>query len=596
MNKRTILALVLISLIFILWDDYLVLVGLGPKESDLVEETTPILTNGEQRHEIASPTDMVAPSLSAPDRNSMIETIPGDAVTPDIVVTTTDELEQFIIVETETFRARLTTYGVGLTSYIIKPERLYIQEEVELIPADSRPRPFYRFWTYDGPIDTDKLKFRFGNAMFSNGSTIRVESGRERQVSFVTNLSNNSELEVIYTFTGDGFGFTYEVKTSGLSNAWVRPDAEIYWKGGLADTESGAKHKLYGTAGYSMANVYYSGDVLEKLKLDPKETVIEEMTSGQTKWGSVRTKYFLAALIPQGGMGTGASMESVFDSTFVGKEHPNLMGVGIKIPLKGGDPSLPVYVYLGPLDDKILIQVEPTLELAMTWGVGIGFFDAILSPLSRAILWTLKSIHKAIPNYGVCVILLSIIIKIVIWPLTRKSYQSMAAMQRLQPQMQALRDKHGKDQQRLQREIMQLYKSEKVNPMGGCLPMLLQMPLLYALFTIFRATIEFRGAPFVFWIQDLSMPDAIMQLPFNIPLYGAHVTILPVIMGITTFFQSKATMTDPNQKMMLYFMPIFMTLIFNNFPSGLTLYYTLFNIWTLLQQKYTATRQTASKS
>ena len=123
--------------------------------------------------------------------------------------------------------------------------------------------------------------------------------------------------------------------------------------------------------------------------------------------------------------------------------------------------------------------------------------------------------------------------------------------------------------------------------MLGCLPIMLQMPLLFALFNIFRSTIEFRNAPFMLWITDLSKPDIIFHLPFSLPLYGAHVTVLPIIMGVTTFFQSRMTMTDPNQKMMLYFMPVFMTLIFNNFPSGLTFYYTLFNVLTLLQQKIT---------
>ncbi|MBT7617641.1 MAG: membrane protein insertase YidC, partial [Calditrichaeota bacterium] len=190
-------------------------------------------------------------------------------------------------------------------------------------------------------------------------------------------------------------------------------------------------------------------------------------------------------------------------------------------------------------------------------------------------------------NYGICIIIFSILVKLVIWPLTRKSYQSMAAMGKLKPEMDALRAKYKDDAQKLNKEIMALYKTNKVNPMGGCLPMLLQMPLLYALFIVFRATIEFRGAPFMLWINDLSRPDIVMELPFSLPLYGAHIALLPLVMGITSFLQSKSTITDPNQKMMVYGMPIFMTLIFNQFPSGLTLYYTLFNVWTLVQQKIT---------
>jgi YidC/Oxa1 family membrane protein insertase len=132
--------------------------------------------------------------------------------------------------------------------------------------------------------------------------------------------------------------------------------------------------------------------------------------------------------------------------------------------------------------------------------------------------------------------------------------------------------------------MMKLYKDEKINPMGGCLPMLLQLPLLYGLFMVFRSTIEFRQAPFTLWIHDLSMPDFIFPLGFHLPLYGDHFAVLPVLMAVTTFYQSKSTMTDPNQKAMLYMMPVMMLLIFNTLPSGLNLYYSLFNIWTLIQQ------------
>ena len=124
--------------------------------------------------------------------------------------------------------------------------------------------------------------------------------------------------------------------------------------------------------------------------------------------------------------------------------------------------------------------------------------------------------------------------------------------------------------------------------MGGCLPMVIQMPLLFGLFIIFRTTIELRGQGFIFWITDLSAPDTIYAFPggFSLPIYGDSVNILPLVMGITMFFQQKMTVTDPKQKMMVYFMPIFLTLLFNSFPSGLNLYYALFNFLTILQQKY----------
>jgi YidC/Oxa1 family membrane protein insertase len=132
---------------------------------------------------------------------------------------------------------------------------------------------------------------------------------------------------------------------------------------------------------------------------------------------------------------------------------------------------------------------------------------------------------------------------------------------------------------------MELYKERGVNPAAGCIPMLLQMPILYGLFIVFRSTIEFRQAPFLGWISDLSQPDTILHLPFSIPLYGSGVGLLPIVMGVSQFYMSRATMSDPNQKAMLYIMPVMMTVLFNNFPSGLTLYYTLFNIWAIVEQR-----------
>ena len=160
-------------------------------------------------------------------------------------------------------------------------------------------------------------------------------------------------------------------------------------------------------------------------------------------------------------------------------------------------------------------------------------------------------------------------------------------MQELQPQLQKLQQKHKKDPQRLNREMMGLYKKHGVNPLGGCLPMLLQMPLLMALFVVFRTTIEFRGQPFILWITDLSKPDVIFSLPFNIPVYGDGVAILPLLMGATLFLtmkMSSATM-DKSQKPIMYFMNGFFILLFNGFPSGLNLYYTTYNIMSFFQQR-----------
>tara|TARA_Y200000002_G_C22354623_1_gene526482 strand:+ start:16 stop:633 length:618 start_codon:yes stop_codon:yes gene_type:complete len=196
--------------------------------------------------------------------------------------------------------------------------------------------------------------------------------------------------------------------------------------------------------------------------------------------------------------------------------------------------------------------------------------------------------HDYIPNYGVVLIVFSLLVKILVYPLTKKSYQSTSAMQEIQPEVNKLREKFKNNPQKLNQATMQLYKTKGVNPLGGCLPMLLQMPLLFALFQVFRTTIELRNEPFIWWIKDLSAPDVIINLPFSIPLYGDHIAFLPILMALSTYVQQKMMsggIQQPQQKMMQNVMMVFFFLIFNNFPSGLNLYYTLFNVLTIAQQK-----------
>jgi YidC/Oxa1 family membrane protein insertase len=160
----------------------------------------------------------------------------------------------------------------------------------------------------------------------------------------------------------------------------------------------------------------------------------------------------------------------------------------------------------------------------------------------------------------------------------------MSEMQYFQPKIAELREKYKDDPQRMQKEMMRFYKEHGINPLGGCLPMLLQMPLLVALFILFRSTIQLRGQPFVLWITDLSQPDT-LSLGFNLPFLGDTIHVLPILMGITMIWQSKMSMTDPKQKMLSYIMPFFLTFIFYSFPSGLNLYYSLFNLFSMVQTK-----------
>ena len=189
----------------------------------------------------------------------------------------------------------------------------------------------------------------------------------------------------------------------------------------------------------------------------------------------------------------------------------------------------------------------------------------------------LLALYKVFPNYGVVIIIFSILVKVVVYPLTHKSYTASAEMQKLQPKIAALRERHKDDPQKLNRATMRLYKEHGVSPLGGCLPMLVQMPVFIALYRTLSSMIELRQAEFVWWLTDLSRPDPLK--------------VLPILMGLTSFIQQKMMMKDPKQKAMVYIMPVFMTFIFLRFASGLVLYWTMFNVLSAVQQFVTERRK-----
>ena len=240
-------------------------------------------------------------------------------------------------------------------------------------------------------------------------------------------------------------------------------------------------------------------------------------------------------------------------------------------------------LYIGPLEYNRIKRLGNNLDQIMNFGW------AFIRPISKGVHWFLLFLYKYIPNYGYVLLVFSVAVKILVYPLTKKSYVSTKKMQAVQPMLSDLREKYKNDQRKFAQAQMSLFKEHGVNPLSGCIPILLQMPLLFALFTVFRSSIELRGAPFILWIKDLSRPDAVFDLGINVPLYGSQVAILPILMGVTMFIQMKSTPTPQSgaqQKYMMYFMNGFFVLIFNQFPSGLVLYYTLFNVLTVLQQKY----------
>jgi YidC/Oxa1 family membrane protein insertase len=235
-------------------------------------------------------------------------------------------------------------------------------------------------------------------------------------------------------------------------------------------------------------------------------------------------------------------------------------------------------LYFGPKKSDILKNLNVGAEKI----VDFGWFDIIAKPLVAGLNLSNRVTH----NYGIDIILLTILIKIIFYPLSVKSYKSMKEMQKMQPIISKLKEKYKNDKQKLNQEMMDLYKKKGINPMGGCLPMIIQIPVFFALYKALSGAIEMRHAPFMLWINDLSAPEDLFS--FSAAGYSLPIRILPLVMGVTQVIQQKMTPTsaDPIQEKMMLFMPIFFTFLFWGFPSGLVLYWLVNNVISIAQQYY----------
>ena len=489
--------------------------------------------------------------------------------------------EKNITINSNLYQAIISTIGGGsIVSFRLKHHLLKNDSTVNLIDDKNKRNLYLSFVSIDGDLIVLKKPWEADVSLKKIDVTEKSETITFQQKVIYNN--QNYLIEKSLTFYPNSYSIDMFLNLSELSDIIHLGSYAVTWDGGLPQTENNPKDELTYFGGY----IYQAGKpyAFEKLSSGIKDDpTYWGKVSGNTDWIAVRSKYFVSALIPETGTGP--------VEVNLGKINDNQNVYNYKAHFQANEPGSRLSLYLGPLEYKRIKDLDVGLSSLMNFGI------APIRPISKGVLWLLKFLHQFIPNYGVVLVLFSILIKILVYPLTKKSSQSTKEMQALQPLVAELKEKHKKDPTKLNKATMALYKEHKVNPLGGCLPLLLQMPLLFALFQVFRSTIELRNAPFVLWINDLSSPDIIYHLPFSLPVYGGHIAVLPLIMGITMFLQQKMmpTQASGQQKLMSYFMTGFFILLFNNFPSGLNLYYTLFNVFTILQQKFLTPSQQPAK-
>ena len=553
MDRNTLTALLLITLVLVLTPYYMELVSPAP-QPEYDDADGRVVDNFDDR----APTDNES------------NTVPQPLF--DLVSPTTTE-DKIITIESDLFIAQLSSAAGGsIVSYKIKDHLSPDSSLVDLATPENRNNLLISFRGIDGEI----INLRDG---WTQNVTIDSAYLFEPKTITYTNQLGKKTITKTITLYPDNFIIDIDIDASSVSANILGGSFLFTWLGGLPTTEKDTTTEKT----YFGAYLQQGGELLD-IKAGSGEAFNNEY-KGQTDWAATRTKYFVAALLDNGG---NQILGSTISASNKGKE---LYDIGIELPT---NQIAAVSLYLGPLEYDRIKGLNINLESIMNFGW------AIIRPISKGVLWTLKSMHAYIPNYGVILIVFSIMVKLIVYPLTKKSYESMKAMQAIQPEITALREKHKNNPTKLNQATMDLYKKKGVNPMGSCLPMLLQMPLLIALFTVFRSTIELRGEPFVFWINDLSAPDVIFNLPFKIPIYGDFVCALPIIMALSMYAQQRMmTAGGPQQeqqKMMQYFMMGFFFLLFNSFPSGLNLYYTLFNVLTIAQQKFTGNGPAGAQS
>ena len=579
MDRKAVLAFVLMFLVFLLWSK--------------------LMTNSTSSDQQAAPADGAAVAVEQTDYaanqapasagpEEVRETLPAadSAATAAVTGVFVSPVEPPIpvVVSTSFYDMVIDPVGGRIVSWISHVYPGQNGDPLELVPQD-----------FQGEGAGEKLIFSGGvidvsTAVFSpvGPSLVKIEDGSgERAVAFSAMTVDGLEIRKTFTIRPGRYDFLvdYSVVPGDTPEAVAAASrlgdpvaARFVWSEGLNETEQKAGSAFVrGQAGFrAFALVGEEKSFKNRSDLAKPEKAFGSY-DGSVRIAGVQSKYFMIA-----GVVPGAEDRAVEGRIRLGgNPELNRQSWEIEIPLrsKGGLGSASLLTYVGPSDYSLLRDygqgLRGMVNLGWKW----------IQPISELVLVLMNWLHKFIPNYGWVIVIISILSKLVFYPLTARGTRSMRNMQvaqaRLKPRLDAAKQKHSGDPQKYNQEMMKIYKEEGVNPMAGmagCLPMLVQMPVFIALYQVLYNMIDLRQAPFIFWIQDLSQPDALFTLPFSLPFLGSYFNLLPVIMAAVTLLQTKMTPTAGSAGQMASIntiMPIMMLFLLYNMPSGLVIYWTI---------------------
>jgi YidC/Oxa1 family membrane protein insertase len=534
------------------------------------ESVSPAVSNGSPNGSVA-----ISPSADPSGQVSPPPVVQGDPWAISSASDITSEPKD-IVIKTEDFQATITENGGRLKSFTLNK---YKKDKIDPKTPDS-PQEMVNVrnnWDlpwglYLAPENGDGRVSLTGLRFVADRDSFSVSSGRNEVLTLTAQTNVGLTVTKVFTFSGDGYLIGQAVKLVNNSN--------FHYQGRLGQTMPIVAYSLRPTRYGAVA-----GYVNQKLFSESASSAGKELAELQRPnidWLGYMDQHFLSAFVFERGA-DGLTPDGLRLGTEVLPDN-----AGFRIfqsrPLSlppGGAVSFTQNYYSGPKDSGDLKAAGHYLDFSLDY----GWFTVLAKPL----IWLLRNFYSLVGNYGIAIILVTIIIKIALWPLTAKSYKSMKEMQKLQPLMTKIREKYKDNRQLMQKEIMELYRAYHVSPLGGCLPMLLQIPFFIAFYRVLDYALELRGAPFMLWIHDLSVPDRLFYFAFKLPLLDepTGIPVLTLLMGATMIWQQKMapSMGDPMQAKMMMLMPIVFIVVLLNMPSGLVLYWLVNNILSIFQQK-----------
>jgi len=560
MDKRTILAVVLSLAVLFTYQMFFAKHPVPQKATAPVQESKQVSSDTAAKQP-SSPLTVSAPKPAAKQTIAKKEEPPKD-----------------IKVETENYTAVFSTRGAALKSFQLKKyQKECTKCAVDIWPAiknftsgAKQPVKEKSNDLIDLVAVNENMPYPLAITFPESAAEIAADSiydadatkldmtkdKKEQRLVFSRTFNGKIKIEKVFTFNPDNYSIALDVKVSNLTDTPLSQTPQINWYEYVDSKQEVDRYSKEGPVAY----------VANSIKRKKSSDISTETSLGpDVSWGGFERKYFMAVIIPQDPSLTTINMS---------KDSGNMVSVNLKetksiIP-PGQSGSIKYNLFIGHKDYTLLKKQGISLQEAIEF----DSFIPGLKWLSIGLLIFIKFLYQYISNYGVAIILLTILIKVIFWPLGTISYKSMNEMKKIQPKVTALKEKFKDDQAKLGQATMALYREHKVNPLGGCLPILIQIPVFIGLYNTLLYAIELRQSPFFWWIQDLSAKD---------PYY-----ITPIVMGATQFLQQKMTPTvgDPMQAKIMLMMPIVFTFIFLNFPSGLVIYWLLNNILSIGQQVY----------